>query len=109
MLDDQLKEYFQQHKKDVKDELFTEAVMRKLPQKEKHYYIVYLFLFIGILLFVLLNGHQQIMTKMVDVTPAITQLKMPLTESVFLLMGILLAIFSISIIGVDKEDSMLSI
>lgn len=106
---DQLKEYFLQHKKEVKDGVFTQEVMRKLPSREKHYYIIYLFLFIGIFLFILLNGHQQVVITISDLTRSIPQLKMPFTQSLFVLIGAFLVIFSIFIIGADKEDSVPSI
>jgi len=107
--DDQLKEYFQLHKTELKDDEFTKRVMQKLARKKTPFYIVYLFLVLGVLLFLTLNGFDRTIMVISDLTAVVPELKLSSIQSLGVVIVFVVVIFSISIVGIDSDDSMLQI
>jgi hypothetical protein len=105
--DEQLKEYFQQHKIEQTNGDFTKRVMQKLPHKKTPYYIVYAFLFLGVLLFLALNGFDKTIVSISDLS--IVDLGLSSVQSLSIVLVFVLVILSVSILGIDSEDSFLSL
>ncbi len=108
-LDEQLKDYFQQNKKEIKDEGFSNRVMHALPRKKTPYYIVYIFLAFGVLLFLSINGFDQTMISFSNVSFTIPELKLTSVQSLGVVIAFVLIVCSVSVLGIDSEDSFLSI
>jgi hypothetical protein len=106
-LDDQLKSYFDQHKKEIKNKGFTEEVMRKLPRKERSNYIIYMFALVAVLIVVLVNLQTNLMPGLNEVVLSLAQFRWNFGSAAMLL-GVLLVVLSVSLIAVDKEDNILS-
>jgi amino acid transporter len=107
--DEQLKNYFQQNKSELTDAEFTKRVMQKLSRKTTPYYIVYLFLAFGILLFLAFNGFDQAVISFNDLTITIPELKLSSVQSLSMVIVFVLIVLSVSVLGIDSEDSFLSI
>ena len=101
--DDDLQQYFRDHKKEIGDDGFTKSVMQKLPRKRSPYYIVYLFLFLGFFLFIQFNGYSQLLLIEKELIRSIGHLRLPSMQSI----GIVTAftVVMLSILTIDKEDT----
>ena len=105
--DNELKHYFRHHKKEIENNGFSESVLRKLPEKKSPYYIIYLCLLAGILLFILPNGYDQVLITLNDFILSIGYLQLPSIQSIFIIGTLLLIVLSILLI--DTDDSLISI
>ena len=105
--DDNLKHYFNAQKKEIGDNNFTAAVMKNLPVKKSWFIVIYLFMIIGVLVFIWFNGYHQILTSVNDVFQSLRHFQAPSVHSLSILITFMLV--TLSVLLIDKDDKVIPV
>lgn len=88
--DNEIKRLFRVNQSTIEDDGFTETVMRRLPSAPKYGYIIYLFVFAGILAAFFIPGTKSLALMLSDFFISLLSFKMPSMEAIIVTVAVIL-------------------
>jgi len=90
VLDKELRAYLSSNRIKIEDNGFTENVMKRLPPARKYGFLIYIFIFIGLLTALFIPGYEIFVGQLYSFIGSAFSFKMPSVEAAITTMAVIL-------------------
>jgi len=90
VLDKELSAYLSSNRIEIEDNGFTESVMKRLPPAPKYGFLIYVFLFIGLLAALFTPGYEILVSQLYSFMSSLISFKIPSVEAIIITVAVIL-------------------